>query len=104
MSETQQSIVHTPGPWHVHGGWGMVVMAGDKTIVSCRNPTLECDEADANAKLIALSPDMLSAIQGALRIADLWRPCGDWPGEHWEEAKALNAMFSQFEEITRKVV
>jgi hypothetical protein len=46
-----QHFVHTPGPWEVKG------------------PTIR-----ANADLIALAPEMWQAIQGALRIADLWRP------------------------------
>jgi hypothetical protein len=66
--------------------------------------TSEPDEPNGDAKIIALAPEMWQAIQGALRIADLWRPSEDTPEEHWEEAKALYMMLSQFEEIARKVV
>lgn len=105
-----QSVVHTPGPWMqfapeidgqvyqdyrtIRGGMGLRGMGFELTgFVS-----------EADARLIAAAPEMLAAIQGALRIENLWRPCGDWPEEHWEEAKALNMMFSLFEEIVHKVV
>lgn len=59
-------------------------------------------EALAVTGLTALAPEMWKAIQGALRIADLWRP-GEFEREHWEEARALHTMLCQFEEVARKV-
>lgn len=92
---------HTPGPWEVREADGLFAIAHKEGWVLEPNDERQ-DRADA--KLIAAAPEMLEAIQGALLIADLWRPCGDWPEEHWEEANALNVMFSQFDEIARKVV
>lgn len=117
---SEQSVVHTPGPWeayHVQSAGWSVRMAQPREGFDRPDPIcsmawwqfdkpgiIDNDISEANAKLIAAAPDMLAAIQGALRIADLWRPSDDTPEEHWEEAKALHMMLSQFEEIARKVV
>ena len=104
-------IVHTPGPWKVANN-SRSVLAGPIKINQQAGPAAQSAAVEArneftlraNAKLIAAAPDMLAAIQGALRIADLWRPSEDTPEDYWEEAKALYMMLSQFEEIARKVV
>ena len=98
-------VVHTPGPWRAELQTSItkgatVWSSGGMQI--CETGYAGFDQA--NARLIAAAPDMLAAIQGALRIADLWRPRGNWAEEHWEEGKTLHMMLSQFEEIARKVV
>ena len=50
----------------------------------------------------SLALEMLKAIQGALKIADLWRPNADTPREYLEEAEALQLMFIKFEDIARR--
>ena len=108
MSASDQPIVHTPGPWEVFGIIGKPGLMHVRACVGVdrvgRKQYQEVPVNQADARLIAAAPEMLAAIQGALRIENLWRPCGDWPEEHWEEAKALYMMLSLFEEIVHKVV
>jgi hypothetical protein len=123
MSAPVQPVVHTPGPWTAgkpqwkRGGppYKIPISGPSGTIANVLTHdakrregepwvTSEPDEPNGDAKIIALAPEMWQAIQGALRIADLWRPSEDTPEEHWEEAKALYMMLSQFEEIARRVV
>ena len=111
MGETQESVVHTPGPWKVFdredSDWTIDDVMTDakphRRICNVHGSTAY-PENRANAKLIAAAPEMLAAIQGALRIENLWRPSEDTPEEHWEEAKALYMMLSQFEDVVHKVV
>ena len=51
---------------------------------------------------LPLALEMLKAIQGALRIADLWRPNADSPKEYLDEAEALHLMFIKFEDLARR--
>jgi hypothetical protein len=108
MSAPVQPVVHTPGPWEIKGpsqnGHCRRIFAGDEYVAIVGGSDQPVKTIRANADLIALAPEMWQAIQGALRIADLWRPSEDTPEEHGEEAKALCMMLSQFEEIARKVV
>ena len=116
-------MVHTPGPWawEAHdasmatlgtsdGNGGVDLVNEVLSVSRCKScqkdpGRLLCHMPNmANARLIAAAPEMLAAIQGALRIADLWRPRGNWAEEHWEEGKALHMMLEQFEGIARKVV
>jgi hypothetical protein len=48
-----------------------------------------------------LTLQMLEAIQGALRISDLWYPLSEFSEEHAEEAKALCVMKQQFENVVK---
>jgi hypothetical protein len=114
------AVVHTPGPWTAgkpqwkRGGppYKIPINAAGGTVANVLthesiqwHPLEQRDpQPNGDAKIIALAPEMWQAIQGALRIADLWRPSDDTPEEHGEEAKALYMMLSQFEEIARKVV
>ena len=66
---------HAPGPWVARG---IQVWRGKKRVVSCVNAgcdepmSLPCafDRSLANARLIAAAPDLLSALQDVLRVAD----------------------------------
>lgn len=105
MSNADTSrVAHTPGPWKAE--CFLVSQVGGRRLEVCHTGLVgrnkPGEQAIADARLIAAAPEMFAAIQGALRIADLWRPSEDWP-EGWEEARALSAMFSAFEEIVRKV-
>lgn len=107
MSKVEPSrTAHTPEPWSLlcseaRGRPRCLVVDEKGNEIASINPFRESWNEDA--ELIAAAPRMLAAIQGALRIADLWRPSEDWPGEHWEEAKALYMMLSAFEEVVSKV-
>jgi len=50
--------------------------------------------------------DAISAIEGALRIKDLWRPPADTriteDDPHWGEYVALQEMLNNFESVVRK--
>lgn len=116
---SEQSVVHTPGPWEAYyvqsAGWSVRMAQPregfDRPDPICSMAWWQFDKpgiidngiSEANAKLIAAAPDMLAAIQGALRIADLWVP-SDAPKEHFEESRALYLMLRSFEAIARKVV
>jgi hypothetical protein len=66
-TEIQDEVIpHTTGPWHVHGGWGMIVKASSgKAVAECWRHDLvkSPDEIVANAKLIALAPEMLAVLR-----------------------------------------
>ena len=97
-------MTHTKGPWIVYDDWYIKTTGGKGShAVVCApiEPKMSDDEHRANARLIAAAPDMLGAIQGALRIADLWMPGPDCDPE---EAKALCLMKKQFEEVVRKAM
>jgi len=69
-SVSMHSIGYTPGPWHVHGGYGCVVKAGEISIAECRQQ-LAHSEVVANAKLIAAAPTRLNALRRIVRHQDL---------------------------------
>lgn len=55
-----------------------------------------------NAKLIAAAPDMLEALEGVLRIKDLYLPAGPFREEHEGEAEALSKMINAIEQAIKK--
>lgn len=44
----------------------------------------------------------IAAIEGALRIKDLWLPDDSYKGEHEQEAYALQNMYRAFLEVTQQ--
>lgn len=73
--------MHTPGPWATKEGdrsrreMSLIAKACDADFIIgyaiCEAQNKEQREEDlANARLIAAAPDLLSALQGVLRIAD----------------------------------
>ena len=95
---SEQSVVHTPGPWIVSPhAKNLVATADDKMgiadVAMCgpwiAKPPQE--QQDANAKLIAAAPDMFRVIS---RFAAL-----GWMGE-----TELNMWVKECREIMRKVV
>jgi hypothetical protein len=112
---------HTPGPWeayHVNSAGWSVRMANPRDGYSSPDPVcsmawwqfdipgiIDNQISGANAKLIAAAPEMLAAIQGAMRIVSLWNgrevPEGH---EHYEEMKALHMMQQAFIEAIAKAV
>jgi hypothetical protein len=68
---------HTPGPWKVHGGWWMCVtlderipISGARTIAACRQHWIPPAQWEANAKLIAAAPELLTACRELLVAMD----------------------------------
>ncbi|MBW9247136.1 hypothetical protein [Pseudomonas paracarnis] len=65
---------HTPGPWYVqddHGKRWIETEGNDDTIAEIhrrkrKGSVYSCEEAGANADLIAAAPDLLTALQGLL--------------------------------------
>lgn len=63
----------TPGPWVVayQPSIGLTVKPAEDGDSICRIHTLRMDrDHDANAKLIAAAPDLLSALEAVIAIAD----------------------------------
>lgn len=63
---------HTPGPWHVNDDKGCRWIETSKDDVIARICKDSCSREifDANASLIAASPDLLDALKGLLEITD----------------------------------
>lgn len=65
---------HTPGPWYVqddHGKRWIETEGNDDTIAEVhrrkrKGSVYSCEEAGANADLIAAAPELLAALQGLL--------------------------------------
>lgn len=68
---------HTPGPWVVRDRWYIHVDHEGETYchaeVKC-GPTIPHDspEHEANARLIAAAPDLLTAVTELLEVRDWW--------------------------------
>jgi len=62
-------IEHTPGPWHIANGSKLLIHCGERWVASAMG--IQGEEGEANANLIAASPDLL----GALREATLALDC-----------------------------
>lgn len=75
----------TPGPWINVGGWADAENNGIICSLSSvdRNPE---EVSDANAQLIAASPDLLSALQQLLEIYD------DHSGKVWTTSSKRRAL------------
>jgi hypothetical protein len=64
MNTTKEQVAHTPGPWHLGEptiGNQMVLKSPGRSIAR----VMHCDEAEANARLIAAAPDLLIALARA---------------------------------------
>jgi hypothetical protein len=71
-------MAHTPGPWKLHertrkavvGASGYVVAACGGYANNKRDPESLEAELEANARLIAVAPDLLEALERALKTAE----------------------------------
>lgn len=72
-------MVHTPGPWEQDKHqWYFVINREGRNIASVGHSTLTRAETEANARLIAASPDLLKACKEML---DMWHRAAnefDW--------------------------
>lgn len=106
---------HTPTPWKADcflvSARSVDRFGSDRDVEIChtgggRRPS---EEAEANASRIVACvnacrwlidpsavPDMLAALEGAMRIEALWAPDGNEEPEHAEECQALAAMRQSF--------
>jgi len=93
---------HTAGPWEVSSGdiWAVSPWNARVKIASVtRFASMNGINADANARLIATSPDLLEALKGLVRINEqhneaiskiIGRPFG-WKDEYLTAARAAIA-------------
>jgi hypothetical protein len=77
---------HTPGPWRAEGYKDLIVNGSDGvTLACCPGDTRKeggIDEAIANARLIAASPDLLESCAELVRVLDALGEAnvlGEWP-------------------------
>lgn len=67
-------MAHTPGPWtverHPHSGHPLVAGANSLVVTDCLNDAIPVDEAEANARLISLAPEMLEALEKLLEACE----------------------------------
>lgn len=59
-------------------------------------------QCSSSAKWDELGPRMLQAIEGALRVKELWGPPEQVEPEHADEARVVQSIICEFEEIVRK--
>ncbi len=83
---------HTPGPWKVieYGSTGLdgVPRLNGYRIELTDGTKFPTGKNEANARLIAASPDLLSALQG---LVSAFCPPDDTTSEHWVKARAAIA-------------
>ncbi len=86
---------HTPGPWRIEppkGGLCAWTIEADRAVAFIARTIDRNAEEDANARLIALAPDMLNAIEKLVEMVDACRDDKVVPdGDEWpiEKARAL---------------
>lgn len=100
------TATHTPGPWTIHA-WGdadfEVLAAGDACI--CNVPDAgdpdddeRHDVIEANARLIAASPEMLKALQFILPTLRQASACGN----HFD-GDGINLLLEAADEVERAI-
>ena len=102
-------MMYTSGPWTHSPQIGddkacfrALVLGADGNVIAIMEVTNDERVATANARLMAVSTEMLEALQAAIRIKDIWLPIGDVSDEYIEEAKALSLMAMMFESVIKK--
>lgn len=98
---------HTPGPWKMGPFGGPNGIYGPSGLGICSLLHKDGDlreNAKSNARLIAASPDLLAAIEGALSIESLWGPPDGIPIHpgHEGEFQALSKMRKSFVDAVNK--
>lgn len=66
---------HTKGNWEIPSGATRKVHSGcdkDKLIANTESPDMSIEEAEANAVLIATSPELLAALKDAREWVNVW--------------------------------
>lgn len=69
-----QELKHTPGPWKTEDDFyrqGVGILGADGLYVAHVIRTSAHSETEANARLIAAAPDLLEALQGAVRAMEI---------------------------------
>jgi hypothetical protein len=80
MNNTQ----HTPGPWHVGLKPGPIIYGSDSSqVADLRADLIDKNERDANARLMAAAPELLTALETlmarAAKDAEHYAPDGNEP-------------------------
>lgn len=68
-----EKIIHTPGPWVIHGNFTEIHPHDDSDgnqVIADIDPDCEMDSREANARLIAAAPDLLAALEFALHLIE----------------------------------
>lgn len=89
---------HTPGPWHLiprRNGYLLAAFSGDETEQIAEIFPKPSEEQEANARLIASTPDLLAALQTLEALigasADVLEAGGVGFLPEWEQARAAIA-------------
>jgi hypothetical protein len=85
VSNENQDVGHTPGPWHadIYCVWaGGIYVAGTKT-------GLPVEQQIANARLIAAAPELLEALEAYTKMYDEVQPAGGWQGVYEDGLAAI---------------
>lgn len=95
------NVQHTPGPWRfdtkmnppqIRGPEGYGNSSGLTLAIPHKNPGLPCEQWEANARLIAAAPELLSALELAWQlIQQSGMSVDDRPGSSFDVIRAAIA-------------
>ena len=68
---SREAMKHTPGPWNYdRSGYSLYVNSGRELVTALSMDGKRLETSEANARLIAAAPDLLSALDDLARYAD----------------------------------
>ena len=78
MTNETKTTPHTPGPWQpsTFGFNRLEVWAGHDARICIVDNFLDVGVAEANARLISAAPDLLAALEAAVRTIRSWQGAG----------------------------
>ena len=84
---------HTPGPWSIAGRGYTIFGPDDAVVISSFDAETEEEEERylANARLIAAAPDLLAALEEAVRSSEVSR----MGGMSWDEMDRARAAIAK---------
>jgi hypothetical protein len=64
----REAMKHTPGPWNYdRSGYSLYVNSGRELVTALSMDGKRLETSEANARLIAAAPDLLAALQYAIK-------------------------------------